>query len=161
MLCTGVGIHCRSRVRNILVGHNFGIYCKADIFLHIPWYAKHFSTFVENKYPIKFDYTEFLILVNPSTNKPGYWQICVWYILARNASPRDRDEVKTDLMLAAMKNKIFPLISITDLLKVLTLCYQVHLEMLVLIYWNSWVALKCQREKSIDASQLYKIMVVM
>ena len=64
-------------------------------------------------------------------------------------------------MLVNMKYDIFPLISIIIFRKVLTLCYPVHLEMLAVIYSNSYVALKYQTEKLIDVSQLDEIMVVM
>ena len=87
------------------------MYCKAGIFSHILWNAKHLCNFVEDNYIIWFDYMEFLILINPFTTNPGYGQICVNPILTRWASPPDRDGIKTDLMLANMKNDIFPLIS--------------------------------------------------
>ena len=87
--------------------------------------------------------------------------ICVEYIFVQSSSPLDR-EVKMDLMLVNMKNNLFPLISTIILPKVLTLCYPVHLETLAVIYWNSCVALKCQKkQKQIEVSQLHKIMVVM
>ena len=52
----------------------------------------------------------------------GCWQIYAAYILTRRASSLDRDEVKTGLILANMKNITFPLISIIILPSVLTLC---------------------------------------
>ena len=33
-----------------LISMLIGMYCKADMFLHILWNAKHISMFVENKY---------------------------------------------------------------------------------------------------------------
>ena len=45
--------------------------------------------------------------------------------------------------------------------EVLTMCHAVHLPMSTVIYWNSYVALKDQREKSADVSHLYTIMGVM
>ena len=71
----------------------------------------------------------------------------VEYILTESASPLDRDEVKMDLVLVNMKNNIFPLISTIILPKVLILCYPVHIETLAVIFWNSCVELKCQKEK--------------
>ena len=110
------------------------MYYKADIFLHIPWNAKHLSMFVENGYLIRFDYTDFLILINSFTTNPGYWQIYVEHILTRSALPLARYEAKTDLMCTSMKNYVFPLISCIILPKVFTLCYPVDLEMLAIIY---------------------------
>ena len=72
------------------------------------------------------------------------------------SSPLDRHVVKIDLMLANMKNNTFPRISTIILPKVLTVCYSVHLEILAVICGNLCVPLKCQREKWIDISQLYK-----
>ena len=65
-----------------------------------------------------------------------------------------------DLMLVSMKNYICPLIFTIILPNVLTLRYPMHIETLAVIYWNSRVALTC-KNKTIDVSQLYKIMVVM
>ena len=82
--------------------------------------------------------------MNPSTTKPGYWQICVHYILTRSFSPLDHDEVKTNLMLASMmKNNTFPLISTIILPNVLTMFYSVHLQTLAEICRISCGALKC------------------
>ena len=66
-----------------------------------------------------------------------------------------------DPMLVNMKNDILPLISVIILPKVLTLYHPVHIETLAAIYWKSFVALNFQREKSVDVSQLYKIMEAM
>ena len=96
----------------------------------------------------------FSYLINPFIINPGYWQTSVEYILTRNASPLVRDDVKTNLMLANMKNDIFPLISAIIFPKV-------HIELMAVIHWNSWSALKCQRETSIDISRFYKITIVM
>ena len=65
------------------------MYCQADIILHILWIAKHYSMFVENKYLVWFYYTSFVILVKPFTTNLGYYQICIAYILNRNALPQD------------------------------------------------------------------------
>ena len=70
------------------------------------------------------------------------------------ASPIDRDEVKTDLMLANMTNNIF-------LPNVLTLFYPIHIETLSVIEWNPCEVQQCQWEKSIPVSQLYEMMIVM
>ena len=128
--------------------------CKADAFIHILWNAKHFSVLVENTYLVGFEYTDFPILISPFTANPGYWQMCVGYILAWNASAPRRDEVTTDLLLLRyeMKYNLFHLISTIIPSKVLTL-----LEPLAEIFWNLYVLLKCYIDKWIDISQLYKI----
>ena len=59
-------------------------------------------------------------------------------------------------MLVNTNNNIFSL-TVIILSKILTLCYPVHIETLAMIYLNSCVALKYQREKLIDVSQLHKI----
>ena len=41
------------------------MHSKAAIFSYIICYAKHVFIFVENNYLIWFDYTDFLILINP------------------------------------------------------------------------------------------------
>ena len=130
------------------------MYCNADIVLHIRWNAQHFSVFVDNNYLDKFDHSDFLISINLFTTNPGCCQIPAEYILTRSASPLDRDEVKMDLMLANMNGNRFPVISTIIFLTMLTTCYMVHLEILPVIYWNSCVALKCQKEKSFDVSQI-------
>ena len=109
--------------------------------IHFSWYiipriAKAFLCYLENMCLIWFEYTDFLISINPFTNNPVHWQICIEHILTRNASPLDRDEIKIDLMLTNMKSNIFPLISTIILTKVLTPFYSVHHEMLTVIYWN-------------------------
>ena len=47
------------------------MYCKTALFLYILCIAKHFSMFVENNYLTWFDYTDFLISINPFTINPG------------------------------------------------------------------------------------------
>ena len=42
---------------------------------------------------------DFHIIINPSTANPGYWQMCVGYILARRASPPYHNEVTMEPML--------------------------------------------------------------
>ena len=74
--------------------------CKADTFVHILWNAKHISMQIKNDYLIKLDHSNFCILINPVTDK-----------LVRNTSSPDRNELKTELMLARMKKNIFRLIS--------------------------------------------------
>ena len=54
-----------------------------------------------------------------------------------------------DLMLVKMKNNIFPPIYTIIRPKVLTLCYPVQLKTLAVIYCNSCVSLKYEREKNI------------
>ena len=75
------------------------MYCKADIFLHIPWGAKHLLMLVENKYLTWFDNTDFLTLNNTFTTNPRYRKICLEYIFTRSASSLGRNEVKMDLIL--------------------------------------------------------------
>ena len=70
--------------------------------------------------------------------------------MTRSASPLDHNEVNMDLMLVNMKKNIDPLISTTIFQEVFILCYLVHLETLAAIYWNSYVPLKYEREKSLD-----------
>ena len=65
---------------------------------------------------------------------PGYWQIWIEYILTKSVAPLDHDEMKMDLLLANVKNDIFPLISTVILPKVLNLCYPMHIETLAVIY---------------------------
>ena len=136
------------------------MYCKADLYLHIRWNSNHLSMFVENKYLVQFGYTAFLASSKPFITDPGYWKFCVEYILTGIAWPLEHDEVKIDLMLVNMKNNIFPLISAIILPKVLTPCYPLHIETLTVIYSNSCVGLNV-KEKAIDISQLYQIVVVM
>ena len=51
--------------------------------------------FVESKYLVYLDYTDFLVLILSFLYQPRvYWQICVEYILTRSTSPLDSDEVK-------------------------------------------------------------------
>ena len=89
--------------------HRWGIFCdldqirtrcKADTFVHILWNAKHISVQIENDCLVKLDHTNFCILINPVTDK-----------LVGNTSLPDRDELKTELVLARMKETIFRLIS--------------------------------------------------
>ena len=65
---------------------------------------------------------------------PGYWQMCVEYIVDRGASSSYRAELKNELMLANMMNNIFPLISNIILPKMLTV-----LETSSMIYWI-WIS---------------------
>ena len=60
--------------------------------------------------------------------------MCFEYILVRSTSLADCNEVTTALMLASIINDISHLISTIRLLKVLTLCYLVQLQTLVVIY---------------------------
>ena len=87
----------------------------------------------------------------------GYWQICVEYIFTKIASSLDPDKVNGSdahqyegWYISFDFYHYFPTIA--------TLCYLLHLETLVVIYWNLCVHLKCKIETSIDVSQLYKIM---
>ena len=64
--------------------------------------------------------------------------MCVKYILARSASSPDLYEVTTDLMLANMKNDIFPLISFIILMKALTPCEYIFKRSLWLIEIGMW-----------------------
>ena len=99
--------------------------------------------FVENSYLIWFDYTDFPILVNHIFYyQPPVLANSIEHILIRIASPLDHDGVKTDLTLANMKIDIFPLMSTIVLPKMLNLCHPVHLETLVVIYWNSYVVIE-------------------
>ena len=135
------------------------MYCNGGIFLCILLNARLFCVCRDHF----FYYTDILILSNPLTTNRVYWYmyICVEYILTRSASPLDHHEVKMNPMLTNMTNDIFHLIPTILLTKVLALCYPVNLEILAVIYWNSCVALRCQKEKSIDVSQRYKTMVAM
>ena len=100
--------------------------------------------FLENKYLSSFDCM--LKIISAFTTIPRYWQIRVEYILANIASPLDRDEVILDMMLTNMKNDLFPLIPTIIFPKGLTPCFPVHLDTLVVIYWNSCVALEYHRK---------------
>ena len=53
------------------------------------------------------------------TINPGYWQICVEYILTKSAALPDHEEVKMELMLVNIKDYILPLTSTIILHKVL------------------------------------------
>ena len=71
---------------------------------------------------------------NRFTTNPGYWNICVVYILPKRASPQGRDEIEMNLMLINMKNNICRLISNIIVPEVLALYYPVHIETLVMNY---------------------------
>ena len=128
--------------------------CKADAFIHILWNAKHFSVLVGNELSSWIWIYRLSYFDIPFHCQPGYWQMCVGYILARSASAPRRDEVITDLLLLRyeMKYTLFHVISTIILSKVLTL-----LETLAEICWNLYRLLKCYIDKWIDISQLYKI----
>ena len=64
----------------------FVMYYRVDTLLYILLYAKHLSMCAGNDYLAWFRYTDVRILIDPFTTNPGYWQMYVEYILARNAS---------------------------------------------------------------------------
>ena len=80
---------------------------------------------IQENFLKSFEYTAFPVFTNSFTDNPEYWQMCVDYILGRNALSSDRDELAMDLMLASMKKNIFSLLSNIVILKVLTLYYPV------------------------------------
>ena len=142
-------------MRNIFViGRKFACIGRLVYFRYSLEYVT--PSYVENKYPVWFDYTDYLISINPFTTKPGYLKISIEYILTKSAMLL---KVKLDLMLVNTTNDMFPLTSVMILQKVLTLCNPVHIETLAVIYCNSGVALKW--EKLTDVSQIHKIMVFM
>ena len=100
---------------------------------------------LENEYLVWFDYKHFFISINLSLPPLGIGKFALstfWhnYMIV---SPQDRDEVKLDMMLANMRNVVFPLVSTIVLPKVSTLCCPLHLKTLAGIYWNL-----CVKEKS-------------
>ena len=72
---------------------------------------KHFCILVENKYLVWFEYADFLIWMNPGIAQTSYWQIWEYiYIYIKMTLSPDSNELTTDLNVANMKNKPFPVI---------------------------------------------------
>ena len=103
--------------------------CKADMFLHSVCNAKQYSMLVENNHLIQFQYSNFLILINPFTTITGIGK--VYFDMKRHS-----DEVKADLMFANMEDNIFLIISIIILPRVFIRYYPVHFEKLAVIYYD-------------------------
>ena len=67
------------------------------------WNSKDFYVVVGNNNLVAFEYADFGILINNFTATPGYWQMCVVYILAISASSPESKESTTDPMLSNVK----------------------------------------------------------
>ena len=111
-----------------------GMGCKAGTNMHILWNAKHLPVLVENNHLVWFEYTDFYILINPSTTITEYWQMCVGYTFVRRTLSSNHDEVTMDLMLLNVTNDVFLLISHIILPKVFTMQYPVQPGRLAEIY---------------------------
>ena len=122
------------RLRYYTAGLGRGIFCNLDVNWNVLQGLYNFTYSVE--------FTEFHILISSLTTNTVYWQMCVGYIFARNASSPHRDEVTTDPKLLNMKNCIFSFICNIIHLEVLNRFYPVQSGRLVVIDWNLYVVLK-------------------
>ena len=130
--------------------------CKADILLHVPWYAKHIFIYVDNKYVVSFDYRGFLIFINHFTTNPGIGKMC-WVHFDKKCFAVKSRWGKNGSHARQYETWYISFDFYHHSSESLTLSCPVHIETLAMIYWNSCVAPTCQKEKS----QLYKIIVVM
>ena len=121
----GWGICCALNVNwNFLQGwYIFFIFCPQSI-----------SMFIERNYLVTFGY---VCLFNQLFHsQPRVLSNIGWVRYPKRTSSTYANELTTGLTLVNMKNIIFPIISITVLPKMVTLCHHIELETLSLIYWN-------------------------